>query len=133
MSGGGLEMLDAAPLRDAILRDAAHIAAKRGETTGLLFLGEQTGLGERMLRRILYEQREVLLYTADAYCARTGRHLSELYPEAYSDDGTLADQFESLWLAGAPIYIISELLGRSVNALHKLREALDLPSRRSAA
>lgn len=126
--------LDAKPLQDAIKRDAARIMAEVGhgpslQKNGLERLGTRIGIESRILRRVITQDR-VELDVADAYCCRTGRHLSHLYPEVYDDDYGLEHvELARMWLEGYSHGDIARRLGMTYHHARWIRRYLNLPDR----
>lgn len=84
--GEGRSYLLAGPLQDAIRRDINRCGQVRG-VAARARLGGNIGSTERILRRILVQQR-VSLNLADSYCTRMGHDLSEVYPDLYLDEAS---------------------------------------------
>jgi hypothetical protein len=90
---GGL--LPAEPLRRVVEADLALIRAEYDSDgrypSGLTILATRSGVSERVLYRLRHGQTRIALDLADRYCCNTNRHLSQLYPELYTEEQIAAD------------------------------------------
>jgi predicted nucleic acid-binding Zn-ribbon protein len=85
----GRVMLTIGPIREVVIRDARRLWDRDNDNEppahhkypGIATLANETGIGERQLRRVLDESEHVTDAFADRYCVATGRHIFDLYPE----------------------------------------------------
>lgn len=102
----GRPMLPIDPIRDAVIHDARRLwnasecsmYLPEGKYPGLAILANQTGIGERALRRwVDGESQHADENAVDRYCIATGRHLIDLYPELYEDLSPADDEADDIF------------------------------------